>query len=458
MSEIRARHVDGTTETLPLAKAEIDYSLDKATLARVWTSRPEVNEANLDVADDEILVYKGGKVRFAGVLKDIERRGTDTVLVVDSYERYARDAEPAPAGEQYTSTTDDTVVKDAIDATSQLKRGNITQQKSGFDFSFNYASQALKIRLMRKLTRSEVRYNFDKTVDYQDAIGTDRSASVTISPSNQNVTKFRITKTSGEQVATHLRVIGNGADADVTATNFDPQNDRERWRRAYFKSVSDYSNLKDLGDRLLDVISKQWKEIKATITGVDVNLGDTLHVTYTDENIDGDYRVVELTEKINPKGVHYEATLSNRDFGRDNPSEKTQRQVSELARRESSGGVSGKTPTVNIPVTEIPANNGVGQRLVVPDGSVLSLWTVGADEKTGGLSSTSIELQLRKNISGNDVDGTLVYAKSTTFTQGENQPLAQVEASGSDVNVEFRIYNGSSSYIYISGFFGYELD
>lgn len=314
------RKPDGTTIERPLQQAEITESLDEVSMATAVANREDVADIDPQETKWDILIKDpSGGFHFAGPIRDIVHNAVtaETQFIVDSPERFAMDAEPGPIDDTYSAVSDTVIVEDAIDDTPRLTRGTITSQQSGLTFSFNHATNALKIRRVRETADGEVFYNYDYSVDYVGRLGTDRGKTsgtpLRVGPVDGNVTDMRVTESGGKgQRANHLRVIGKGRSyVDVVAPTY-TAGDRKIWGRFTLRETNDEATLEEWGTSSLAELNQEWTEVKATLTGVDVALGDTLHVYYPEEKLDRDLRVIEIRRQLTEQGENLEVTLSNR--------------------------------------------------------------------------------------------------------------------------------------------------
>lgn len=348
MATIRIEHTDGTVDTLEHLESRIIKSFGETDLGRLFTARSLANQVTLEEGRDEVyLEDDGGNDEFGGRLKDIERDGSSVELVVDSFERDARKAEPTPAGQRRENVADDVLVQEAVDAIPGLSAGTIQQIETGLTFVFSHSSRAKKIRTVEQATPGEVRYNADKTVDYVSRLGQDRSASVTISPGNQNLDgKLKVKENGGQKNVTHLRMLGAGEGRHQLVTNIVPDTDTasydnkvtytdhdweegdvQDWDTYINKEVTDTDTLEREGLTLIDELNSRYIELEATIKGVDVDLGDTIYVKKPKDNIDQSLRIVEW-ERIDDKdGLRYDCTLSSRLKTREKPGTKDRKDI-----------------------------------------------------------------------------------------------------------------------------------
>jgi len=348
VASIRVEHPDGTEDILEHRADEVIRKFGKTGMARLFTLRRETTDVTLQEDIDEVyLVGDDGTNAFGGVLKDIERGGSEVELVVDSFERLAREAQPTPGGQRRDGVADDTLVQEAIDAVPQLTAGTIQQLEANLTFVFSHSSQAKKIRTVEEATPGEVQYNADKTVDYVDRLGQDKSDTITISPEAQNLDgDISVKQKGGGKKCTHLRMLGVGEgrhqvevnvvpDTDtqsyqnkVTYTGHDWEpGDRRIWDSLSNKEVTKPSTLETEGLTQIAEINDEFVEVEATLKGVDVELGDTVHVSKPKENIDRALRIVEWTRIDDHEGLRYECVLSSRQKTRSSPGEKGRKDV-----------------------------------------------------------------------------------------------------------------------------------
>jgi len=295
--------------------------LDKQSDARIIGSSPLLSSGGTKIPlsknDDEIFVEVQNTDEFGGILRDINRHDTIIELLCDSFERYARDGKPSNGKENVTDY-DDTIVNDAIDASPEISAGTVERvDDDTLSFQFHHASQALKIRKVRNITQGEILYNPDKTVDYVTSLGDDKT-NTTLTPSSQVIAgQVNVQENTGENEATHLRVIGaNNTSVEVSLDTFDG---REKWRRAYFSDTRNEELLTKYGNTLLSVIRNQWKQVEMTLVesrsaSVDPQLGDTYHIEFDRHELDDNLRIVKLQHIVDNEGERWRATFSNREM------------------------------------------------------------------------------------------------------------------------------------------------
>jgi len=344
-------------EEVIVSSTEKLENFDEMDLVRVFVLRERIDESKLERGQTRIYVVEAtgdsdSDARFGGVLRDINRKGSLTELIVESTERFAKNAIPTTGGEEWNGVTDSTIVKDAISNVSQLSEGTIDTLTTSTSMVFSHTSQANKIRQVGESVGAEIRYNPDGSVDYLARRGSDKT-NITIGPDSQNVKdSFNAEKKSGDEIITHLRVLGAGEGNHQTQVNLIPQSDSTdyesmdgiqnviRYDASHWESGdkidwdvhtnvdhNDVDSLQDYGETLIEDVQQESIDVRTTIEGVEVELGDTFHVYHEEEDIDADLRVVELTERVDATGTHYSVVLSTRKDSRFSTDAKTQADV-----------------------------------------------------------------------------------------------------------------------------------
>lgn len=331
---------------VPFTEAEIDRRFGQQDLARVFINRTVFEqevESLIESGSSECYIFESASdtdenLLFGGLAKEPRRSGSVTELIIETFERFARDAAPTAGDDVFQAATDDFIVTDAIDAIPELSAGTVAQEANALSLVFSHSSQARKIRKVAEVSGAEVRYNPDKSVDYLTRRGQDRS--VTLSPANNNIgAEFSANKISGADDVTHLRLVGSGegqsqqvvnlvpsADASrytsvsefrnvrtYTASHWSP-GDRRQWKTDANKDLQSIDSLERAARTYIDDAQVQQIEITTTIPpGTDVNLGDEFTVTYESENISEiSARVIENTERLTPRGIENQVTLNTR--------------------------------------------------------------------------------------------------------------------------------------------------
>lgn len=444
-----------------LNDVETEYSHVESTAHRkqnemptsqITVPRVEVNENPLDESDDEIFIRENGTDQYGGVLKNVLRVGgssTGTVqLITESFERYAKDAPPTAPKQKYEEgTSDKRIVQDALAGVDELSEGTIEEIESDVEVLFMHATRALQIRLMRALSKGEIRYNADKTVDYLLSVGSDKTGTV-ISPSNQNITDMRkLTRTGGPH-KTHLRVVGAGnKSVDVVADNFDPSSDREKWARALWKQVGTKRILRKLGKQLLSELQKVWLEVEAEVTGIDPSIGDTFTIDYPEQDIDSrELRVAEMKTRRDDDGTHHDVTFSNRSFAREHKAQSDQTVVDQQA-RTGQGSAMQNVPAVNFPMVNLAAGKELDQRVQLPPDSRLHLWwfTIEIEDDASPTRAGDACFQVVLNPGGGFSTFERKIYENCVVSGREGNPILTVNANEDDDRVAFRLKNTGDS-------------
>lgn len=331
---------------VPLIEVDpIDRDFNKQEIARVFVKRDLLDEDDVEQGQTEMLVVETESTddedaEFGGVLRNIDRKGSASELIVESFERYARDALPTPGGERWENVEDTVIVEDALDNVPQIEAGTIENVGSDpITMVFSHSSQARKIREVAKAVGAEIRYNPDRTLDFLDRRGSDRTDEVELSPGQQNIKgDFEADKISGDEDITHLRAVGAGEGQNQQQVNFVPEDDstdwenddgldnviryeadhwddgdRFEWTVKADKDQVDVSGLESLGWSIIEDVQTEEVEVSTKVEGVDLLLGDTVTVNYPEEQVNEQpMRVVELEEQVDSEGVTDTVVLSTR--------------------------------------------------------------------------------------------------------------------------------------------------
>jgi len=324
--KLRYETTSGGTNHVQIVEYEKDLVFNDQDIARVFIRRDVFNESDVEKGVSKMwLVETEGtsttNAEFGGVLRDINRNGGVSEIIVESFERYSIDAQPTDSAERWENVNDTQIINDALSNISQISAGTIENVDSEISMLFNHSTQAKKIRDTAEVVGANVVYNSDQTLDYVNRRGSDRTGE-TLSPSSQNIVDdFKADKKGGGERVSHVRVIGTGEGkhqltAEATASWFDGSQ-RESWRVFSNKDISDQDSLDKYAQTLIqDLNEPEHIEVTTTLRNIDVQLGDSFHVQYPEEDVDRDMRIVELTEKVKPNGKTYEVTLSTRQISR----------------------------------------------------------------------------------------------------------------------------------------------
>ncbi|MFB6284574.1 MAG: hypothetical protein ABEK59_11725 [Halobacteria archaeon] len=361
--QIRIEHIGGGTDTVAHTRSREEYNFGKQDQFSFFTIRSNLDGITLNEGEDEVYLEDSqNNDEAGGVLYDVRRQGVLTELIVRSFEQYAKEAEPTAGDKTYDNVKDSTIISDAISNSPNLSSGTVNNVDSSISFVFSHASQAYTARAVEEATGGELRYNADKTVDYIDKLGSDKTVT-TISPANQNVEgEIDVSRHGGERKITHLRAIGAGEGkyqitAEATASSYS-SGDRKRWKTIAAKDITDKDTLQNLADTKIAEFNTEYEEVECVIKGETVNLGDRFHFKYSEQNIDKDLRVVQHTRIIDSSGVKHSVTLSDRQETRSEPDAKRQQDIENYNR-----AFEGTAVPINLSAGRQPVNSSLNYQL-----------------------------------------------------------------------------------------------
>jgi hypothetical protein len=232
-------------------------------------------------------------------------------------------------------------------------------------YTISYGSQSKILYDLREVADGEFRYNTDFSVDVVDSLGSDKSADITISPRESNVSSFNKTVDNRQDI-THLKGLGGQAGpkqvtAEAVASSYST-GEKQKWRRYKNKEILGKSRLQDIIDILVEEYDGEprYIDIEADVHNENLELGDTVKVEYSEENINGDFRVVAITEKWD-KAPTTTVTLSNRNLTRGDRTTKRNDDVERFNR-----GYGGFVDRDQVNSGWNPAGDSVPQTLEIP--------------------------------------------------------------------------------------------
>lgn len=368
---LRVEGTDGQTKvSVPAKTAErSDELLGSMTNGEVVLNRAAWDDVDteLDRRNDRLVVddpRTGNNEFFAGRF-DADSRGNGTVTVgIEGYELDARDAEPTGSNLVYQNVDDSQIVADLLALVPTLEAGTIETLATNLSMSFSHAEPSKALRDICDATGGELRYNDDRTVDYVDRLGTDKSE-IVLSPDDQTVIGGpEITEDERENV-THIRGFGaqSGPDqvsAEAVADSYG--GGKQVWREYENKDVKEESRLQRIIDQMVDEYDGEPRhlELEVDTVDLDINLGDRVHVRLPEENIDRMLRAIQRREILGTAGATLSLGLSNRLFtGQDN-GQKSRKDLQRFNR-----GYQGFVDRSQITSGWNPAGDGTPQELVV---------------------------------------------------------------------------------------------
>jgi hypothetical protein len=341
--DVRLTAPDGTVLSVAHVSSTVDREFGKMDMARLRVPRGDLNDIQVEEGRTEVELVDGDSAAFGGVLRDVVREGATAELVVDSYERYALDAEPTGPTAVFEDTSDDLIIRNAISRVGEVARDRVAQLQSGLSFTFTHASAAKQLRDVERVTSGELRYTPEKTVEYVDRLGRDKTH-VTLSPDSRKLAGgLTVERVGDTRRVTHLRVLGAGEgqhqlSTEVVADSY-TQDEREKWAVEVNKDVDAQDTLAALGETLIAELDEPYVEVSTTIVNEAVALGDSFHVVHPDEQIDRTLRVVRLRTVRDKNGVRYGCTLSSRVKSRESAEEKHSKDIERYNRSVQGGAV-----------------------------------------------------------------------------------------------------------------------
>lgn len=313
MTQLTINHADGTAETIPEtvgwerkreigAMRRVMIDVDRA-YARAVALEPKSDSIDLGTRDTLRLV-------------DVETGGPTHRLICYSFEWDANREEFTPGGDLRTGTDAD-LVADLVGEVGSWTLGDTTALTGTLNFVFNHAHRHEALRRIEKNVPGELRFRDGGTVDYVDALGTDKTATVTLSTAEGNVSgEITVTNRGRELDGTHFRVLGahegeaqlfaNLVPSDDPATyenrvGYDTarwsSGDTRDWDRWQNKDVTDQATIEEEAAALGEEITEDLVEAKTTVEGEDLSVGDWVHVTDSEADLDRDMRVHRITTR-----------------------------------------------------------------------------------------------------------------------------------------------------------------
>ena len=334
-------------------RSSIKRDLNRENTAKISIVRDEV-DFELEESKDEVQLLDGSTKIFGGLLEDIDRRDGFIQLFVESFERYARDSKPVENSYSFDGDTDKNIIIETLKKVDTLAHGDsesrnfinqvhsINNVDSEIQKSFSNVSPAKVIRKVRDITGGELKYTPDKKLIYKNEFGSDKTGTV-ISPRKKNISNINIQRRGGDDHATHIRMIGGGADGqdrtvvDIEAQNFNEATDREIWTSETDISITSESTLERKGRQIIEEKYNATIDVTAIVRNIDINLGDRFTINYPQKGIEEqEFRAVEFDEIFDNKGHRYNITFSNVSQNRKLVDEKIQQKIERGSREGKS--------------------------------------------------------------------------------------------------------------------------
>jgi len=364
---------DGTTRAT-IDGADVVRASKTESLIAQWTAEIVVDRdawltvrPDLDRVTDRFRIERGdGSTFFEGRLDEAPRDGDNITVRINSYEQDAVDAEPTGGRLIYNSVADSEVVNDAINSVPTLTAGTVETGADPVSFTFSNAEQAKVIRDAAEPGGMDVAYYSDRTVSFVQRLGSDKSGSITVSTTDQDIVEQLNVSDNYRDPVTHLRGLGAQQGPDqVTATAVASSyvgGEKQVWRRYTNKDVVQQDRMQTIVDRMIAEYDTNPRRVtvEAGLIDVDVNLGDSIQVTLPEHDIDEPLRIMRLTEIIGT-AQQYVAKLTNR-----RPERGGGRKARDDLQRFNAGD-QGFIDRDNVTSGWNPSGDGTPQTLVIPN-------------------------------------------------------------------------------------------
>lgn len=340
MPQLTLTHDDGSTETIA-ETVGWNHTREIGMMERLRVTVPRDDAQSVTLEPKRDTLDLDGV--FTGRLVDVETGGSTWTLIAYSFEWDAKQVEPTAGGVLKTGTDND-LITEFIGSVPEWSVGSVATLTGSVSFVFNHAFAHEALRRIERNVPGELRFNSDSTVDYVDALGSDKTASVTLSAAAGNLNGEIQVQNKGRKLdATHLRVIGaHEGEAQLSATlvpDDDPATysnrvnysttrwepgDPRNWDRWSNKEVSDQAAIEEEAAALADDLTRELVEATATVEGEDLSLGDWVRVSKPDAGIDRDMRVHRITTRSEGANVVDDVLLSTRTVAREGDTDQNQ--------------------------------------------------------------------------------------------------------------------------------------
>lgn len=339
MPQVTITHPDASADTIDRT---LGYRYERE-IGEMATLEIDVNR---DDADGIAFDRKEDEVELDGVatqrLWDVEKDGSVWTLVCYSWERDGQREEPTPGGDKREGT-DEELVTDLVTngGPGSWTLGSTVELTGGMAFVFNHARPHEALRRVEKNVPGELAWRDDKSVDYVDELGDDKTGSVTLAPGNGTLEGgLEVIEQGREFDATHIRVIGahegeaqvyanlvpsldsatyeNRVDYDVGGRWSD--GDTRDWGRWENKDVADQDTVEEEAAALGDDLDDELVEVRASVDASEVgglSLGDWVRVEKPAADLDRDMRVHRIETILTDATTRHDVLLSTRSRVRD---------------------------------------------------------------------------------------------------------------------------------------------
>ena len=340
MPALTIHHADGSTDTIDQTVGwSRKRQIGRMRRVEILVNREDAQGITFERKSDTIDLGSIDTVR----LVDVETGGATYKLICYSFEWDANNVAPTTGGD-LREDDDQSLIQTLVGEVPSWSQGTINSFTGPLSFVFNHAHRHEALRRIEKNVPGEVQFRDSGTVDYVDALGSDKTGSITLSPANGNIeSRISITQRGRELDGTHFRVLGahegeaqlfanlvpasDGATyenrVDYTTSRWSSGDTRD-WDRWENKDVTDQATIEEeaaaLGEELTDPLVEAQTSV---LNSLGLEVGDYVHVTKTDADLDRDMRVHKITTKAGSMNdtdsgasVIDELLLSTRDIVR----------------------------------------------------------------------------------------------------------------------------------------------
>ena len=459
MTELQIEFVDGSTDTLNIFSGQITENWREQTRAEVevdrfvWQSIVD----DVDKINDEFYVSVDGTREFGGRLVDYSNEEDSVILEIGSFEEDALTAKPTDPTE-VLSGDDRDIVLDALSRIPNLSAGNVDTISQNIEFTFSNASPAKMIRDCQVTSGGFIKYNPDKTVDYE-ALPTGSSNVATVGPSESNVQDdFNVIENEREEF-TNIRVLGAGeGDSQIEAEgSVSNVSGRESWGTYTDSSINSQSRANEILDNLIAEYEEdpQTLKVETLVFGENLEVGSKVQAVSNVDNIDEKMTVISASQLLEGNQDVYDVVLSNRllsevDIGR--------QQRQSIA--DFNSAYQGQVVTINSGGYRAPIDDGVPYEFSVriPD-DVIEELTAEIEIETlpyrsyGSFGEHSHEFSIENHTHDATIDVTPTSGDNSEFgtPQTNASSVSGVDVTGaSNKVVDSFTVNSDSSFLFVS--------
>lgn len=336
MTTLRIEQESGdVTELVVLGGRKVDQyrNQSRAVIDVVRSDWFEIVNS-IDKINDEFYIERNGSDVFGGRLVN-STNGSDSVeLEIGSFEEDALNSKPTDPTEQFV-TADSNIVTNAIDRVTELSAGTVETVDNDISIIYSNASPAKMIRDVQATSKSFVRYNVDKTVDYIE----DPSSGVTttISPNTQNVQERFEVKEDEREEFTHVRVLGaqqGNARIQVEKETPSYSGGLQSWKIYPDKNITSESRAEKIANQIVTEYENKPRRlvVETTTFGESLDIGDEVRVVSDRDNIDDVLRVTRKEDVFDGRREVLSLELSNRFFLINDREEKRRRDIENFNR------------------------------------------------------------------------------------------------------------------------------